>query len=825
MQGTSEEPCFHCGLPVSPLSRHETEIKGEKRAFCCAGCLTVCRMIHEAGLDEFYRRINYQEAQSPPPEMPADLDQYDLEEVQAEFVQPLSNGRKEANLLVEGIHCAACVWLIEHALGKVKGVESTQVNLAHQRVFVRWNSALVSLSAIMQTLGRLGYAAAPFNPETAEGSVQRANRALLFRMAFAGFGVLNIMWISIALYAGAFSGIDADHKRFFHWISFVIATPVLIYSGWPFFRSAWLGLFQRRLTMDLPIAIGSAVTYLYSSWITLRGSGEVYFDTVVTFLFFILVGRYLEGLSRRNASSAALRLMELQPRLATRLTADGEERVSVRKLQAGDRLLVRPGEKIPADGKVVRGSSHVDESMLSGESHPVRKTSGCQAIAGTINIDGSLTLTVQDVGNSTVLARIVHLVEAAQGSKAEVQRIADRIVPWFVAATLGLALLTFAYWSRQDFDMALLAAVSVLIITCPCALGLATPMAIAVGVGAGSRCGVLVRNGQALESLSKITHVVFDKTGTLTEGKMKMQEILPAGGFDSVRLLRLAAAVESHSRHPLAQAITAALKDKAKEAGATLPHCDNFRSLSGTGVIGCVEGSHIAIGNARMMAKAKVAIPDGFRQQQQLIEQAMGVGVFIAMDGSLAGLIHIQDSVRDYAPSLVRKLENQGIGMTLLTGDSLRAAEQLRTRLGHMDVVAGVMPDEKENEIARLQTAGERVLMIGDGVNDAPALARADVSIAMGSGMDVSMECADIILMNSELERIDFAFLLARKTLRTIYQNISISLLYNVILVPAAMAAMVTPVFAAVAMPFSSLLVIGNAVLIHRRISARNRSS
>ena len=809
---TEASSCFHCGLPIPPAAKCETEIKGIQRAFCCPGCLAVCRMIHDTGLDEFYRRNNYEESQLPPPEMPVDLDQYDLEEVQAEFVRTLANDYKEANLLVEGIHCAACVWLIEHALKKMEGVEAAEVNLAHQRVLVRWNSKLLKLSAIMQQLGRLGYAAAPFNPETAEGSMQRSNRALLFRMAFAGFGVLNIMWISIALYAGAFTGIDVEHKQFFHWTSLVIATPVLIYSGWPFFRSAWAGLLQRHLTMDLPIAIGSAVTYLYSAWITWRQSGEVYFDTVVTFLFFILVGRYLEGLSKRNASSAALRLMELQPRLATLLGAEGEQRVSTRKLKAGDQVLVRPGEKIPADGKVISGLSHVDESMLSGESHPVRKEPGNQAIAGTINMDGSLTLLVEDVGSHTVLAKIVHLVEVAQGSKAAVQRVADRIVPWFVAATLGLATLTFLYWLRTDFDIALLAAVSVLIITCPCALGLATPMAIAVGVGAGSRRGVLVRNGQALENLSKITHVIFDKTGTLTEGRMRVQELLPVAGLESSHLLTMAAAVESHSGHPLAQAIASA-------AAAPLPPCNGFRAISGMGVTGIVENQSIIIGNRRLLEERGIAIPEEQIARQQQIESFMGVGVFVAIEDRLAGLIHIQDRVRDQSADLVDTLRSQGLGLTLLTGDSRGAAEQLREQLGEMNIVAEVLPEEKEQEVLRLQQQGERVLMIGDGINDAPALARADASIAMGSGMDVSMECADIILMNSELERIGFAFLLAKKTLRTIYQNIGISLLYNAILVPAAMAAMITPVFAAIAMPLSSLLVIGNAVLIHRRVA------
>ena len=806
-------PCFHCGLPVSEHSGCEAEINGEKRSFCCAGCLTVCQVIHDSGLDAFYSRLNYRSAEAPPPEQVADLEQYDLPELQSEFVRDLGEGRKQAHLLVEGIHCAACVWLIEKGLAAMPGIELAEVNLAHQRLNLRWDSSSVKLSAIMLRLGRLGYAAAPFNAEAAEGSLQRRNRSLLFRMAFAGFGAMNIMWISIALYAGDFSGIDEQHKQFFQLVSFFIATPVLLYSGWPFFRAALLGLQQWRLTMDLPISIGSLSTYAYSCWVLLQASGEVYFDTVVTFLFVILIGRYLEGLSKRNASSAALRLLELQPRLATRLLDGhgGEERISVRKLQIGDRVLVRPGEKVPADGAVLSGESYVDESMLSGESRPLHKEKGASVVAGSINVDGSLTVEVSLIGADTTLARIVALVEEAQGSKAAVQQLADRIVPWFVAITLGLALITFLYWLRGDFDSALLAAVSVLIITCPCALGLATPMGIAVGVGAGAKRGVLVRHGQALESLASITHVVFDKTGTLTEGSMRVADVSTGKGYEPERLIALAAAVESHSRHPLASAICA-------EHKAARLSCRSFISESGLGVSGEVEGQVVMIGNARLMLRAGAAIDKQMLYQQQQIESEMGVALFVAVDGQLAGLIHMQDRIRDQAPGLVALLRAQGLGITVLTGDSREAGNSLKAKLGEMVVKAELMPEDKEAEIRALQQQGEKVLMIGDGVNDAPALARADVSMAMGSGMDVSMECSDIVLVGSDLGRVGFAIALAERTLATIRQNIGISLTYNLILVPAAMAAMVTPVFAAIAMPISSLLVIGNAILIRRRV-------
>jgi len=818
MNGYSPNICFHCGLPVSGQAACEAEIKGEKRTFCCRGCMTVCQMIHESGLEDFYQRLNYQDAEAPPPEAPVDLEQYDLEEVQSEFVRKLEGDRREAHLLVEGIHCAACIWLIEKGVSAMEGVELAEVNLAHHRLNLRWDSSKVRLSGIMQRLANLGYAAVPFNPEAAEGSLQRRNRSLLFRMAFAAFGMMNIMWISIALYAGAFTGIDIEHKQFFHWVSFFIATPVLLYSGWPFFAAAFKGLQQARLTMDLPIVIGSLATWSYSCWVTLAQSGEVYFDTVVTFLFVILVGRYLEGLSKRNASSAALKLMELQPRLATRITGEGggegEERVSIRKLAVGDRLLVRPGERVPADGVVITGRSNIDESMLSGEATPVLKVNDDSVVAGSINLDGSLTVEVRLTGADTALSHIVALVEEAQGTKAPVQRLADRIVPWFVAATIGLALLTFLYWIRSDFDTALLAAVSVLIITCPCALGLATPMGIAVGVGAGAKRGVLVRHGEALEALSDVTHVVFDKTGTLTEGKMRVVDVVTAPDFEKEEIIRMAAALERHSRHPLAAAIV--------ESARLFPalSCESSSSESGRGVHGRVEGKDVLVGTLHLMNREGVK---GLGIADQQVGKMGGTAVFVSINKQLAGVIDVRDRVRSEAVELVESIRDMGIGITMLTGDSHQAARELQSKLGEMHIVAEVLPEEKEAEIRRLQQQGEKVLMIGDGVNDAPALARADVSMAMGSGMDVSMASADIVLVSSDLSRVRFAMSLAQKTLSTIRQNIGISLLYNLILVPSAMAAMVTPVFAAVAMPISSLLVIGNAILIRKRVKTGDR--
>ncbi len=815
--GNPDAVCYHCGLPASGASACTGEIAGTSRSFCCSGCKEVCHVIYESGLDGFYAKLSVQEnTLAPPPDAPSDLDQYDMEEVQREFVNKLPDGGRAAHLLVEGIHCAACVWLIEKALGNLPGVTRAEVNLARQRLQLEWQPQQVVLSAILRRLVALGYAAVPFDPETAEGQLKRRNRRLLFRMGFAAFGAMNMMWISIALYAGAFSGIDAEYKQFFHWVSFAIATPVLFYSGGPFLVSAWRGLMVRHLTMDLPIAIGALSTYSYSLWRTLQGNGEVYFDTVATFLFVILVGRYLEAMARRNAASASLHLMELQPRTALLLDESGQEkRIGVRKLAIGDCVLVRPGDKIPADGCVIEGDSHVNEAMLTGESQPVHKSLQSRVSAGTVNGEGVLKVRVEQAGGDTALARIIRLVEIAQGSKARVQRLADRIVPWFVAVTLLLATVTFAFWIRSDFDTALLAATAVLIITCPCALGLSTPMSIVVSTGAAARMGVLIRNGEALEDLSRVTHVVFDKTGTLTEGNLRVSRIQVCDPMlNEAQLLGLAGALERNFTHPLAQAIV----KEAEERGLGFAAAEKLQASNGLGVVGHVAGKQLWLGNARWMAQAGLTIPDDVQHSLQVTSTAMGVAVMLGDKDRVLGVIHLEDRLREGARELLDRLRGQGMGITLLTGDTNRAAHHLQAQLGAMRIVAELLPEDKAREIEILQRQGEKVLMVGDGVNDAPALARADVSIAMESGTDVSMECSDVVLMGSDLRKLPYAIEIGRQALRTIRQNLTLSLAYNVILIPVAMAAWVTPVLAAVAMPISSLLVIGNAILIRHRM-------
>jgi Cu2+-exporting ATPase len=800
---------------VEAQGEFTAHLGGEEREFCCHGCQSVAQTIYASGLQGFYNKTPRDEALAPPPDVADGLEAYDLDEVQADYVDDLAPQRS-IQLLVEGIHCAACVWLIENALQKQSGVLSAEVNLTAKRLKLRWDNEQIRLSQILHILADIGYAAVPFDPESAEGALAQRHRGLLYRMAFAGFAMMNMMWISIALYSGADQG---DFRQWFHWIGLIIATPTLLYSGSPFLRNALTGLKRRYLTMDLPIAIGASATYLYSCYITFIGSpgGQVYFDTVVNFLFVILVGRYLEAISRRRALSATQRMLELQPKLANLLEGEAVRVVPIHSVQVGDVLLVKPGESVPVDGMIISGESGVDESMLTGESLPVSKQTGDSVVAGSINGEGAFRVRAEQVLRQTALAKIVAVMDEAQASKAPIQSLADRIVPWFVLVTLSLAALTFMYWQQFDFETALLAATSVLVITCPCAFGLATPMSVAVATGVGANRGVLIKQGIALETLSAINHFVFDKTGTLTEGKLQVTDISVFADLDQRTLLQLAASVEQHSEHGIASAVCRA----ASERDIGLKTISGFASSPGRGVKADVAGREVLVGTQAWLREMGIELASEHQSALQTREQQGISCVLVAVDGDIKGLLGLVDGLRDDAVQTVKDLLAAGMKVTVLSGDRKAVVEAVTAPLGPVNRQAEVLPRDKSAVIKALQAEGDRVAMVGDGVNDAPALIQADVGIAIASGTDVSVESADVVLSQQALQKVADARTLAARSLRTIRQNIVLSISYNVIMVPMAMMALLSPLIAAITMPISSLLVIANAARIGRVFKKR----
>jgi P-type Cu+ transporter len=614
-------------------------------------------------------------------------------------------------------------------------------------------------------------------------------------------------------------------------VQLAFATPVVLWAGLPFFQRGWRSLFTRNLNMFTLIAMGTGIAYLYSFAATflpeafppaLRGHDgavPVYFEAAAVIIVLVLLGQVLE-LRAREATSGAIRmLLDLAPKLARRLDADGgEQEIALDAVQAGDRLRVRPGEKIPVDGEVIEGRSAVDESMVTGESMPSTKDVGAKVIAGTLNGSGSLVMRAERVGRDTMLAQIVQMVAAAQRSRAPIQRLADQVSGWFVPAVIAAAAAAFAVWElvgpEPRLAYALVAAVSVLIIACPCALGLATPMSIMVGVGRGAQAGVLIKNAAALERMEKVNTLVVDKTGTLTEGKPKVVGVHVATGFDETAVLRFAASVESASEHPLASAVVNA----ARERAIVPARVQDFDAPPGKGAVGAVEGRRIALGNARFFAE--LAIPTASLEEEAERARAEGAtAVFVAVDGQPAGLLAIADPIKSSVPETIKALRADGIRLVMLTGDNRTTATAVARRLGIDEVKAEVLPQDKSRTVEELRRAGQVVAMAGDGVNDAPALAVADVGIAMGTGTDVAMESAGITLVKGDLAGILRARALSAAVMRNIRQNLAFAFVYNAAGIPIAagllypwFGVLLSPVIAAAAMALSSVSVVGNAL-------------
>lgn len=806
--------CYHCGQEIPQNERVDKVIKGHNRAFCCHGCASVCEVIHNSGLESFYKLSPETQRPVAPKQLSQTSDFFDYDEVQSQFVKNLGQVR-HITLMSDAIHCAACIWLIEHSLAKIDGIQHANVNFTNKQIKVRWDNSKIHLSEILQRLNQIGYDARPYDAEQSEQAYRKANRDLLYRLGFAGFAVMNAMWFSVALYTGASE--DAEYRSYFYFVLFLLASATLIYSAQPFLKGAWQSLKAKTVGMDVSISLGLLITYGYSTWVMLQPDqvGQAFFATVIDLTFLLLIGRYLEAISKNKALDSTRRLMELQPKMARQYIDGTEQIVPVRMLKAGDRVWVKPGDKIPVDGQVIEGESQVNESMLSGESREVFKQPGHNVSAGTINLDGSLTIEVEATLENTRLARIIHLVEDAQGSKASIQCTAEKIMPWFVSATLTLATLAFLFWWWQaDVETAIMAGTAVLIITCPCALGLATPMAMAVAAGVSARNGILVKNSVVLEMLNEVDHFVFDKTGTLTKGQMNWVDEVWAPGLVVDEWLIKIVKVEQKSEHSLARAIVKSMNTRQADWREHKLNIEEFKAEPGRGVSAKIDQDQLRIGTGAWLQKFNINLLDEMLVAEKKQAELGRSSVWVASNTQVIGVLFIEDELRADAKDLIKRLQARGKQVTLLSGDRQQVANAVARQLGGMNVIAEVLPEDKSQVIANLQKQGQTIAMVGDGINDAPALSRANVGFALGAGTDVSMDSADIILLNNELLAIDTSLALSEKTLKTVKQNIGLSFAYNIVMVPLAMGAMLTPLIASVTMPLSSLAVILNAMRI-----------
>jgi Cu+-exporting ATPase len=717
-------------------------------------------------------------------------------------------GTRTVDFAIDGMTCAACSLRIEKALNKIPGVVAT-VNLATDRARVRFPAPATDVESLIGIVRKAGYDARELAGSSREEEKVRREQHLRRELRW--------FWISAALTLPllvemAAMGAGVHHDVLPRWLQWLLATPVQFVVGWRFYAGAWNALRGRAANMDVLVALGTSMAYFYSVAVTLLALQErhVYFEASAAIITLVLLGKILEARARGQTSRAIEKLLRLQPSQARVERNGATVDVDLGSIAAGEIVVVRPGERVAVDGEVVDGSSSVDESMLTGESMPLTKRTGDRVFAATQNLDGALKIRATGIGAHTQLAQIVRLVEDAQGSKAPVQQLADRVSGVFVPTVLAISVATLlGWWIAGDFATALVNAVAVLVIACPCALGLATPAAIAVGTGRGAQAGILIRSADALERMQKIDVLVVDKTGTLTLGKPAVVSVRAAAGMDDSTILRLAAALEQYSEHPLARAILA----RCRETGVSWPEATDFRATAGAGVSAIVEGRRLFIGAPRYISGLSIAI------DETALGDAVRAGatvVILADEKHWLAVIGIADDIRPEAAAMVAHLKAADVELRMLTGDNNAAAARVASALGIESFRAEVSPADKAAEIQRLKQAGKLVAMAGDGINDAPALAAADVSFAMGTGADIAIEAADVTLMRGDLTGVVDAIRLSHATLSKVRQNLFFAFLYNALGIPLAAFGLLNPVIAGAAMALSSVSVVTNSLLLKR---------
>ncbi len=795
---TTPSACFHCGEPVPSGAHYPISFQERVEPACCPGCQAVAQTIIGSGNADYYRlRTDLPKTPEAALEELKNLKLYDLPEVQQSFVRTEGDLR-EANLILEGIVCGACVWLNERHLHSLPGVLAADINFSTRRARVRWDNSLIQLSDILASIQHIGYVAYPFDSSRQEDLFRKERNTAIRRLAIAGLGMMQVMMYAVPTYLASEDFMARDIEALMRMASLILTTPVVFYSAWPFFLGAWRDLLLKRAGMDVPVALGVGAAFAASVYGTFTGAEHVYFDSVTMFVFFLLTGRFLEMDARKRSAEAAESLIKLIPAAAVKLPGfpanRDEENIAAVKLVPGDFVVVGPGDSFPADGSVAEGISNVDESLLTGESHPVSKHAGSPIIGGTLNLDSPLVVKVEKVGADTVLSGIVRLLDRALAEKPRLAMMADRVAGWFVVALLLVAAAVAGIWLWVDASRAFWITVSVLVVSCPCALSLATPAALTAALGRLTRVGLLSTRGHALETLAHATDFVFDKTGTLTTGEFKLLDMVVLRG-ERQDALALARALEQGSTHPVAAAIREA-------AGATELNAEAVQYRPGQGIEGRILGKDYRLG------------APGFVAAAPLLDQLPAGATLIGLtdeEGVIAWFA-LGDAIRPQAKPLIDELRGLGVRLHLYSGDRVENVLALARELGIEDARGAMLPQDKLEAVKAMQQAGCIVAMTGDGVNDAPVLAQAQVSIAVDQGAEAAQAAADMVLLSSEIGRLAEGVRMARKTQTIIRQNLTWSTIYNVLAIPAAAMGYVTPWMAGIGMSLSSLLVVLNAM-------------
>ena len=810
-----ERACFHCGEPIPRGLVIHARIAGRDEPVCCHGCKAVAEFISGAGLGDYYKYRDASSSRADEPPRPDRWSAYDRPELVERLTRAEPNGARSITVLLEGLRCAACSWLADKALSLQSGVLDVSVNPATARARLVWDPAKVRLGDLLRVLEHVGLRPHPLAGEPSEQLALLERRDALKRLAVAGFGSMQVMMFAVPLYFGEATGMDPTMREYMRLVSMLVSSPVALYSGWPFYRGAWMALRARSISMDVPVSLGILLAFTASVWNALAGHGEVYFDSVTMFVFFLGLGRYIEMIARHRAGSVADALARLAPMTARRVRDGVTEDVQAVELAMGDELVVRAGEVFAADGVVLEGDGRVDESMLTGESNAIAKPPGSRVHQGTHNLASPLRVQVTAVAGNTVLSGIVALLERAQAERPRLAKAADRAAAWFLGRILVGAAIVFAVWWMIDPARAFPATLAVLVVTCPCALSLATPTALAAATAALARRGVLVAHTDAIEALSKATHLLWDKTGTLTKGLVRVEDVRTCGDVTSQQALEWAASLEQLSEHPIARAFTV--------TGAPTVRASSAEVFAGRGLEGRIDGRRLRIGTRAFAGGLHAApVPEVDTQAEQDAKSGES-WVYLGDESGLLAAFRLTDPLRPEAGRCVARLAALGLPSEIASGDEAGAVARIAERCGIDRHAARLTPQGKLERLKGLQREGAVVVAVGDGINDAPLLRGADVAVAMGRGSALAQTSADLILVRDSLDELPHTVELARRTQRVIRQNLTWAVTYNLAALPLAALGFIPPWLAAIGMSLSSVVVVLNAMRLSRGAPARRR--
>ena len=785
--------CTHCHLEFDDC----VMIKEEDRFFCCSGCQGVYHLLNEEGYESFYDKAG-STTLAPPTHQLDDSSIFDNDSFSDRYVSIDEDGFSQISLIIEGIHCSACVWLNEKALSKMDGVIEANINFTNNKATIVWASHIVKLSQIIEMIRSIGYNAFAYDASSQEDHANKERKSYYLKMAVAIFASMNIMWIAVAQYAGYFTGITQEVKTILNIAEGILATPVLFYSGWVFFRGAYFGLKTKTVNMDLLVATGASFTYIYSIYITIVQDGEAYFDSVSMIITFVLIGKFLEVLSKKNVADA---LDIIGKNIANEVKVYKNNSIVLTKLEdiiIGDIIVLASGERVLLDGEIIKGSGSFDESSLTGESEAIAKLIGDNVISGTVSIDADIHFrTTKDFEHST-LSNLITLLESAINKKPKIQQMANRLSEHFSSVILVLSFVTFFIWWiwPHDFSISFMVGISVIVIACPCALALATPVATLVGLSLGAKRGILFKEAALLETMAKVDTLVLDKTGTITVGKPQVLKEHIYEDFDKLLLYSFV----SLSNHPISRGIKKYLDfDDAK-----ICSFDKYKQVVASGIKAEIDGIEILGGNQNLLEQNHI----------NFIHETDNTVFYFVIDKKIVAVYELDDQLKDDAKDIISQIKKKNIDVVMLSGDKKASVYKVANEVGIESIYSGQSPQDKSDYIAYLHNKGSKVVMVGDGINDILALARADIGIVMGSGSDIAIDVGDVVLLDDSLKSLGDAFKISNTTYSLIKQNLVISLVYNAVTIPLAMAGFVIPLVAAISMSVSSLLVVGNSMRI-----------